>query len=223
MNAALSKNPDEVLAKYYLALVYTRIGLKEEAKKYYQEVVASNSEDILTKYSNKALTCLDNPADQSCAAEKASEKEKMADFIESGEFLHPEIKDKIRDKEIQNVKDSFNSGKSPNMEHYRYINDASGEMPTDKQIADALKTLAKVGYNPMAQGMNQAYNPTMNNYNSQLAQLGMFQNSNNSNNNNFSNMLPYLLAQQQGGNTSQMNPQLLQTMLMNQATGGMGF
>ena len=70
MEAALKKNPNDILAKYYLALVYTKIGMSEDAKKYYQAVVDQGNEKLLVKYSQRALTCLDKPDDKICAVKK---------------------------------------------------------------------------------------------------------------------------------------------------------
>lgn len=53
-----------------------------------------------------------------------------------------------------------------------------------------------------------------------MAQLNMLTNSQNSNN-NFLNMLPYLMAQK--GNNSNISPELIQTMLMNQAMPSFDF
>ena len=39
----------------------------------------------------------------------------------------------------------------PDVQNYKYLNDASGSMnaqPTDKEIADAVRVLAKAGVNP---------------------------------------------------------------------------
>lgn len=216
MEAALKKNPNDVLAKYYLALVYTKIGLQEDAKKYYQQVVDQNSEKILTKYSQKALVCLDNPNDEKCV-KKEKDDDGMSEFIESGEFLHPDLKKSLQKRELKDVKDSFNADQFPDMDNYRFINDAKDRtQPTDAQIAAAVKILAKVGYNPAAQVYNNAFiNPSAASFN--------MMNTNQNSNNNFLNMLPYLMAQKNGTQNSNISPELIQTMLMNQAIPGFDF
>ncbi len=208
MEAALKSNPNDILAKYYLALVYTKIGLKEEAKKYYQLVVDQGNEKMLVDYSKKALTCLDNPQDKLCAVSESKDAE-MDEFIESGQFLHPDLVKSMQKRELKDIKENFNSNKFPNMDDYRFINDAKDEVPTDAQIAAAVKVLAKVGYNPAAQIYNNSY------INPQMSQLEMFTNNQNTNN-NFVNLLPYLMAQKNNPN-SNISPELIQTMLLNQA------
>ena len=215
MEAALKKNPNDILAKYYLALVYTKIGLKEEAKKYYQQVVDQNSEKVLTKYSQKALVCLEMPDDKICGAKLSDEDKEMDEFIKSGEFLHPDLKKNLEKRELKDIKDTFNADKFPNMEDYRFINDAKDELePTDAQIAAAVKILAKVGYNPAAQVYNNSF------ISPQAAQMSMMGINQNTNNNNFLNMLPYLMAQKNGTSNSNISPEIIQTMLMNQAMPG---
>lgn len=214
MEAALKKNPNEVLAKYYLALVYTKIGLQEEARKYYQQVVDQNSEKVLTMYSQRALVCLENPDDKICGVKTESNDKEMDEFIESGEFLHPDLKKNMQKRELKDIKDSFNADKFPDMSDYRFINSAKDELePTDAQIAAAVKILAKVGYNPAAQVYNNSY---INPQTAQMSMLGMNQNTNN----NFLNMLPYLMAQKNGTPSSNISPEIIQTMLMNQAMPG---
>ena len=213
MQEALKKNPNDILAKYYLALVYTKIGLKDEAKKYYQAVIDQGSEKLLVDYSKKAVTCLDNPEDKMCAA-KEEKDSKMDEFIESGEFLHPDLVKSMQKRELKDLKENFNADKMPNMEDYRFINDAKDEVPTDAQIAAAVKVLAKVGYNPAAQIYNNSY------ISPQMAQMSMFTGNQNTNN-NFVNMLPYLMAQK--GNNSNVSPELIQAMLLNQSMTNLDF
>lgn len=213
MEAALKNNPNDILAKYYLALVYTKIGLKEEARKYYQEVIEQGDEKLLVDYSKKATTCLDNPQDKLCTSEEGKDTE-MDEFIESGRFLHPDLVKSMQKRELKDLKENFNADKLPNMQDYRFINDAKDEIPTDAQIAAAVKVLAKVGYNPAAQVYNNAF------ANPQMAQLGMLNNNQNTNN-NFVNLLPYLMAQKD--NNSNISPELIQTMLLNQSMTGFDF
>jgi len=79
-------------------------------------------------------------------------------------------------------------------------------MPTNDEIAQAVKTLAKLGINPMA-GMNANYaNPEMMEMNMLLG--------NNTQTNNGMNMLPMLLMNQNG--VQKMSPELIQTMMMSQ-------
>ncbi len=217
MESVLEKNPDDILAKYYLALVYTKIGMSDDAKKYYQAVVDQGSEKLLVKYSQRALTCLDKPDDKICAVKRSLEDDDMSEFIESGEFLHPDLVKNMQKRELKDIKDNYNADREVDLDEYRFINDAKDEVPSDAEIAQAVKILAKVGYNPAAQIYNNAGSGSLS---SQMAQLNLLTNSQNSNN-NFVNMLPYLMAQR--GDNSNISPELIQTMLMNQAMPSFDF
>ena len=213
METALKNNPNDILAKYYLALVYTKIGLKSEAKKYYQQVIEQGDEKLLVDYSKKATVCLDNPEDKSCVSKESKDTE-MDDFIESGQFLHPDLVKSMQKRELKDLKENFNADKLPDLKDYRFINDAKDEVPTDAQIAAAVKVLAKVGYNPAAQVYNNAY------MSPQMAQLSMFTGNQNTNN-NFVNLLPYLMSQK--NSNSNISPELIQAMLLNQNISGLDF
>lgn len=209
MEGVLKKNPNDILAKYYMALVYTKIGMKQEAKDYYQKVVDQGSEKVLVKYSQKALVCLDKPTDKVCTGKGNNEKDDDMDlFVKSGEFLHPDLKKRIQERELNDVKNVFNNNKTPDLNDYRFINDASDEIPTDAEIAAAVKVLAKVGYNPVANFQN-----------SQMSQLNLL---NGQNSNSFADMLPYIMTQGNNKNGS-MSPELIQAMLMNQSMNGFDF
>ena len=211
MEAVLKQKPDEILAKYYMALGYTQIGMKEEAKNYYQQVVDQNRERALVKYSKLALTCLDNADSRECKKGFGKEEDDdMSEFIKSGDFLHPDLEKRIQDRELNDIKNTFNNDRMPDMSDYRFINDASSEIPTDAEIAAAVKVLAKVGFNPLGQMSAQ---------NAQMAQFGLI--GQNQDNNAFTNMLPYIMAQ--NTNKSNMSPELIQAMLMNQAMPGFDF
>ena len=83
-------------------------------------------------------------------------------------------------------------------------------MPTNEEIANAVKTLAKLGINPMGQ-MAQP----MSYQNPEMMQMSMLL-GNNTQQNNGMNMLPLLMMNQNG--SQNMSPELLETMMMNQMT-----
>ena len=93
--------------------------------------------------------------------------------------------------------------------------------PTDKEIADAVRTLAKLGINPL--GMN---NPAlMTGANAELAQINALLGGNNNNNNNIMNLMPIINAMQtsgQGGNSG-MSKEFIQTYMMNQMLPNFSF
>ncbi len=251
IKTAIDKNPNDSLALYYLGNVYTKIGKKEEAKDSYKKVVELNEYKGLTKYAGVALVCLEappktvifnNPVAESVGAgntsgpmednctkavellKTASDKDGISEFIRSGEFLHTDAAEKVKDNSMKGVQEAINSGdKNVDFAKFRYLNDATNsdpmngekmvaaaasiDMPSDKEIADAVKTLAKVGFNPLNFNSQQGFNP-------HLAQMNYYSPS--QNNNNSFDMLPFLMSQQNNRDSGNLNPQLIQNMMMNQ-------
>ena len=88
-------------------------------------------------------------------------------------------------------------------------------MPSDKEIADAVRTLAKVGINPLTLANTSI---GYNNQNSDLMQMQMLMGMNNSNSRDMTSMLPYFMNLQRntGNNNFQNNnSDLMKTFMMN--------
>ena len=241
IESSLQKNSSDSIAHYYLGNVYTKIGDKDKALNSYRAVIQLNENKGLVTYAGVAVICLNEPIIQPEVANpldatlgnpsqvieqvsacvkakdmlKGSEAEQdMNAFIRSGQFMHQEAKEKIREQNLQSVQQRINNEeKGMNFSEFKYLNDATDAMPSDKEIADAVKTLAKVGFNPAVfseQGVN-----------SQLAQLNYMMPANNTNNN--FDMLPYLVQQRDGHNDGKISPQFLQNMMMGQMMSSYDF
>ncbi len=107
--------------------------------------------------------------------------------------------------------DRINNDMAPDMQNYKLLNDASKinqAQPTDSEIANAVRVLAQVGFNPFNM-MNGYTDPQMA---ALSAALG------NSNNNNM-NYLPYLMSQ---GANPEVAKQMMQSMMMSQMMPDMG-
>jgi len=231
---AIKKNPNDSIAHYYLGNVFTQIGSKDKAISAYQKVIEINESKGLSTYAGVAIICINNPVvkpefvnpvdslvgnpgggspgDQMNPCVKAKDMLKgseaeleMNAFIRSGKFMHKDVTDKMKEKELQKLQQKINSDEKVDFSEFKYLNDASGVMPSDKEIADAVKTLARVGFNPVAFATEQGVN-------SQLAQLNYMMPQNNSGYG--FDMMPYLM--QHGNGDNKINPQLLQNMMMGQ-------
>ncbi|MBQ3101829.1 hypothetical protein IJC60_02375 [bacterium] len=145
---AVKVNDKDSLAQYYLGNVLCKLGKKEEAVKAYTAVDTIADNKALIIYARNALACLEGA--ETCGDLPVfGAPNDINKFIRSGEFISTEAKTEVQNKSIEQVKDMIN-GQAPNIQYqnFHYLNDASDAMPTDKEIADAVKTLAKVGYNP---------------------------------------------------------------------------
>ena len=146
---ATKDNDKDSLAQYYLGNALSKLGKKEQAVQAYTAVETIGDNPALTVYARNALACLEGSDECNNLAVFGAPKD-MNKFINSGEFISTEAKTEVQKKSIEQVKDMIN-GQAPNIQYqnFHYLNDASDAMPSDKEIADAVKTLAKVGFNPI--------------------------------------------------------------------------
>lgn len=148
----VEKDGKNAVAQYYLGTSYTQLGMTSEAKGAYQKVIDLDVDTKLTEYSKRAIACIDGRPE--CSAnyvDKNAPVDEMTVFIKSGKFLDDSVKQQIREKALDNLKDQINNDTTPDAKNYKYLNDASGAVnvqPTDKEIADAVRILAKAGVNP---------------------------------------------------------------------------
>lgn len=151
---------NNLYAKYYLALCYTRLGYKEEAMTLYREVAKKDENIALSYYSQRALDCIENPDSPICnpqaqKEEEQQEKEELTDmdlFIRSGRKIHPAAMDRItrermerRMVEEEYLRTQKQQEAAQNGELHSY------NAPTNEEIASALNTLSKIGMNPYNQ------------------------------------------------------------------------
>lgn len=190
----IEQNPSNIFAYYYKALAYTQLGKKDDAQQAFDQVITLNSNTTLVEYAKKANACLSSPEE---CAKYQKEVSSLEQFIKSNKFYDSSVQAEVNQKKLDRIRENINDelGKPK-----------KSEMPTNDEIAGAVKTLAKLGINPLA-GMNNAY------ANSQMMQMSMLLGDNSSNNNTM-NMLPMMLMNQNNGQA--LSPELIQTMMMNQ-------
>lgn len=249
MKEAIKNDPSNATAHYYAAIAYARMGDKTEAINYYTKVVALNSNATLTSYAKQGLAAINDGYkynDQNAEAEnfiKNGPKDGINTDIRKNlklmelERKKEEINKKVNapvitvskteeveetDKDVkkeEKKKDKDNkTDKTTDSEKTSF----NGQ-PTDAEIAQAVRTFAALGINPMQlNGMNAQMN-NMNQYQTtqaaqEYAQLQLMlgsQNNNGFNNNNMMNYLPYLM-QQNGHNNQNLSKDFIQTMMMTQ-------
>ncbi len=211
------KDPSNTVAYYYMAISYAQIGDKYKALNAYQKVIDLSTNSTLVEYAQKGTSCINDP--ESCK-NKESEATKRIEseldrFIKSGSTFSTEVNQKLQEIRNEQLKNDIN-------------NDADqmqkSEMPTNDEIAEAVKTLARAGFNPLQMQMN---NPVMQAQqalyqNPEYAQLQMLLGNNNNNGMDFMNMLPYFLAQKQGQNqNSNISADMFKNMMMSSMMGNL--
>ena len=190
----IQNDPSNIFAYYYKGLAYIQLGKKEEATTAFEQVINLNSNQTLVEYAQKATACLNNPEDCSKYGKEANE---LDAFIKSGKFYAQSVQSEVNKKKLDRIKENINDELGPK----------KGEMPSNDEIANAVKTLAKLGINPLA-GMGNNYT------NPQMMEMSMLLGNNPYYGNNSANMLPMLWMNQ--NNNQQMSPELIQTMMMSQ-------
>ncbi len=232
----VKRDPSNAAAFYYLGAAYMRIGNRDKAIEAFDKVITLNTIPPLTSYSIQAKNCMDNI--MMCEYKKLApeqinelikdpqnyitqlkEKEKATTGIEldkerveidrliNGRYsnkIHPEAKKVIIDTMLMRQQQDINASGNLNQK---------SEAPTDEEIANAVKVLAKAGFNPINTTGNLPYNQ-VNNPNNEYAALSMMFGSNqNNNNNNYMNMLPFIMSENQTGN-KQFSKEMIQAMMM---------
>jgi hypothetical protein len=218
MQTALVTEADKSLPYYYIGNSYVKLGMSAEAVKNYNEVITLKTSPGLVLYSQQAVACLNDKT-------KCSGEDDLNAFINSKKFMHPEVIKSLEEQQVDQARAEINASgatkeKQIDFDKYKYINDASQEMPTNEEIANAVKILAKIGYNPYAQSaINPAFAQT---YSPQYSQMNAVVGQTSTGGNAFNAMLPYLIAQTNNSQNRQndQNQQLMQTMMLNQMSVG---
>lgn len=226
MISLTKKDPSNPLVYYYMGMSYAQVGNKESATRAYDQVLKLNASEALIEYATKGRDCLiGGPACQDEAPVQVQntgvavegEDAALDEFINApyGNGLSPEVNKQIREKEIQKIQQKINNKDNLSPKDFEklheYENESSIEDETkvavsNDEVLEALETLKKAG---LTLNVTPAQMP----YNDEYAQLSMLLGNNNNNNNNFMNMLPYFMAQEQNGKN--IDPQILQSMMMN--------
>ena len=203
----VKKEKNNTYAKYYLALCYTRLGYKDEAKILYQEVIDKDENLSLSHYSQKALDCLEDPNSEVCRPARMRDEEKEDEqpsdidlFIMSGRKIHPNAQDKITKEKMDRKLEEQEYIRRKLKEEEERAGLQTSAVPTNEEIATALNTLSKIGMNPYNQ-----FNP--------LAQVQQF--------NQFGMMNPYMMNNANSNNMygaflNGSNPNIAQMFLYSQ-------
>lgn len=215
VNEIIKSNPADAAAYYYQALSYAQLGKVSEAQDAYQKVVDLNTNDTLVSNATRGIACLQGADATGCKEpEKPQTEDELDKFIKSDRFYSQSVQKEVNKKKLERKKDAINDQLKSDAE------------PTDAEIAQAVKTLAKVGFNPL--GLNNATASSNNidpaiytrmlEQSNELGQLNMLMGNNNNGQNN---LLPMLLMSQNG--QQKISPELIQTMMMSSMNSSFGF
>lgn len=220
MDYAISHGKATDIAYYYRALSYAQLGMREEAKQSYEQAAQVTANSTLADYARMAVGCIDDAS----ACDSNLDDSDITKFIRSNEFMHQDVKNAMKQEAMDRIKQNINSEAAPSEKDLELIN--QNTQPTDKEIADAVRTFQKLGINPYAMAGNPAIN-AYNNPNSDIAQLNALlnnQNNGNYNNNNMMNLIPMMTAMQSSPNgTNNVNKEFVQAYMLNQMLPNFNF
>ncbi len=213
MHEAVQKDPSNVLAYYYIAISQARLGDTSKAEEAYQRVIDLNSSTQLTNYSKNGLECLHDST--KCRTEFNMDPSKKA---------MDKVNADMENKKIDTVKDIVNQKKNIQEVPAEYMRDFKDyslpknqiqnkselPVPTKNEIADALDTLKRAGY--------QNYLPQPATMSSEMMQMVNALGTNNNNMNPMANFMPYMAN---SSDMAQPDPQLIQTMMMSSMMNGL--
>lgn len=208
-----NNDPANALAHYYLAISYVQLGDREKALDSYQKVINLATSETLREYAERGELCLNSPSE----CERKSVKQEITDkdlhkFINSAKHFSKEVTDKLDEIEIEMLKHNINKDA-----------DLKSEMPSNDEIAQAVKTLAKAGLNPLAMQNNpyiQAQQTMVQNPEYMQLQMLLGNNQNNSNN-DFMSMLPYFFQQNGSSKSSDFSAEAIKNMMMSSMIGNL--
>ena len=220
------KDPYNPLVLYYLGMTYTQVGDKQQAINAYEAVMNMNANSTLSTYATKGRDCI--VGGPTCHEEDNGIKieDDLDRFVNSpyGNGLSDELNQQMKQQQLRNIEKRIQSKdilENSDIERIHEFDNSKSEKSVDSEkiaMADtkdvsnddvlaAIETLKKAG-------VTVSINPYQNQMpvNDEYAQLSMMLGGNNYNNNNsMMNMLPMLMTQNKG----QIDPQVIQSMMMN--------
>lgn len=207
----LKKDPTNAAVYYYQGLSLYQLGMPRPATVAFEKVIALNSNSVLVEYATKGIHCI--KGDDECKPHSdESEGSELDQFLKSNKFYGNSVQSDLNQKKLNQIKHNINDS-------VKDKDNKKSEMPTNDEIAEAVKTLAKAGINPFA-GMNGMNPAAMTPESAQMMQMNMLL-GNNTNNGNQMNMLPMMLMNGQNG--EKLSPELIQTMMMSNMANDFGY
>ena len=207
----VKKDPSNALAYYYLAMSSVQLGKKDEAISNYERVIEMSPNGILGSYAKQGIRCTDDPIgchepvkEESTVTNNDSEEDK---FIKGkfGSGFSINARGAYEKQKIENIKREINRNNDITPQTFKDYKDFSSYEPTNEEIANAIQTLRKAGFNDILGSQNYG--------NDVSYLLGAQDNTNKSG----YEMLNMLFNNGRSG-TANLNPQVIQSLLSTQMT-----
>lgn len=153
----VKKDPSNAVAYYYMALAYTHVDMLEDAVESYEKVIALSPNSYLVDYAIKGRDCLTGGPACQPPEDTSAEEDDLDRFIKSpyGNGLSPELNQEVKQKELNNIKETINkkdSLETKDLEKIKKFDNKSSAEETEKiaqvsdeEILNAVKTLKAAG------------------------------------------------------------------------------
>lgn len=188
----VKKDPSNALAYYYLGMTSTQLGRKQDAISNYSKAISMSSKaSSINRYAQKGKRCIETPDKCQNALTESLEEAFILD--KKGPKFSDEAKSDFERLKIENFMREMNRNDSIDPQRFKEYKDFSG-VPSDEEIVAALRVLQNAGFGNL-----------INNSHSDLSFL-----TGNSQQNPMLNIM----------GSSNMSPQLIQTLLTNSITQG---
>lgn len=213
MEYIIKKGKATDIAYYYQAISYAQLGMNDKAKEAYEAAIRLSSDKTLVDYANQAVICIDDSTQCDSNLDEAD----ITKFIKSDKFMHDDVQQGLQKNALDRVKSEINSDSRPDDNDLKYLN--QNNEPTDKEIADAVRTLSKLGINPIA---SNGY--SMWGQNPEMMQMNALMGNQNNNNNNMMNLIPMISAMQSAPDgKNKINKEFVQAYMINQMLPSFNF
>ena len=204
----VKKDPSNALAYYYLGMSSVQLGRKDEAITNYTKASELSPNGILGSYAQKGIKCAEDPLRCHETAATTDKKDETPEdkFIKSkfGSGLSDKARSIHEKQKIENIKREINRNEDLPPQRFKEYKDFSSQGPTNDEIVAALKTLQSAGLTNVIGGGQD--------YSDVSYMLG----SHNPNNYEMLNML----LNGNRGNSANLDPQIIQSLLSTQMTAG---
>lgn len=236
----VEKNPDNARAYYYLAMALANLGDSDGAVAAYEKVITINPNEAMTTYAAKGRDCIiGGPLCVDPDLMAGEEPDPLDEFINApyGDGFSPELKEQMKLKNLESIQKNINRKPELNSDDIQEIKEfddknssfnitdnlialADGEVSND-EIVEALNTLKKAGMTVSIQPSTP--NPAMY-QNPQMAQMNMMLGNNqNVNNDPMAQMLPYMMQAGTKEGAQNVDPQVIQSMMMSSMLNNFDF
>ena len=234
----LKKYPEDAKGLYYLAMTLANLGDSDAAISLYEKVINLNPGEAFVTSAAKGRDCLTGgPLCVDSGLMQDVEPDPLDEFINApyGDGFSPELKEQMKLKKLENIQENINRKPELEKEDVQEIKDFdkenSSELLTDNKIAmadgdvsnddivSAINTLRKAG-------MTVSIQPSAPNVyqNQQMTEMSMMLGNNpNQNNDPMSQMLPYMMQAGTKEGAQNIDPQVIQAMMMSSMMNNFDF